>query len=243
MQRPASLPDGATLVATTDFQKAQMICSEAIDEHGWVVFDGPGGLGKTTAARSFCDKHPGRVIRVHLAAKAQGNAFLRRVLEVLGEPTFGDEEALLHRIANALGDQPVFIYVEEADQMNAAALRHLRYLYDDDNLAFAVLLVGINFRRLFELVPEVESRVSGRIPFRGIRAKDLVRTMRLYHPILADVPAQQIKEIDREHCRGNWRKWAVMVRRLVAYCDRKGITTPSEAVIAAALASLRKVAA
>ncbi|HEY5276192.1 MAG TPA: ATP-binding protein [Coriobacteriia bacterium] len=243
MQRPASLPEGASLVPTTDFQKTQMLCAEALEEHGWVVLDGPGGLGKTTAARAFCDKFPERVVRIHLAAKARGNSFLRRLLEELGEPTMGDEEALLMAAAKVLLDRPVLIYVEEADQMNASALRHLRFLYDNDDLTFAVLLVGVNFRRLFDLVPEIDSRVTGRIPFRGIQAKDLVRTMRQYHPILAKLPAEQIKAINREHCRGNWRKWAIMIRRLARYCARKGVETPNDSIIAAALASLRVVPA
>jgi hypothetical protein len=44
--------------------------------------------------------------------------------------------------------------------MNASALRHLRFLYDNDDVTFAVLLVGVNFRRLVDLVPEIDSRVT-----------------------------------------------------------------------------------
>lgn len=226
------LPAGATLVATEQLEVAHVLLSKIVASPDPAILQivGPPGSGKTTAVDEWCELHPDvEVARIALGELAKGNQVIRELLAAMGCPTGGDGLALRRRAVDALRGRSILIFIDEADMMNRAALRQIRYLFDysewliDANgrrrrvwpLRFGVVLVGSDFSTAWSLAPDLRSRVDWHASFGRIEANSLKRVLAAYHPVFAKTPVSLLRAIDSESCRGLWRDWRKLLRQVL----------------------------
>lgn len=231
---PEPLPEGAAEVETLQFQLVQHHCAEILTNHGMLKVHGKPGMGKTRSVDHFSSTTKAQVVKIHLAAKVRGNAILRDLCEGLGEPTSGDATVLLDRATKSLWERCVLIYVDEADQANKDGLRHIRYIYDrrdttnlekglpERKMRFAVVLVGMNFKPIERLAPELFSRVTRQVDFKPLEGAAMIAALQGYHHFFAGAEIELLTEINRDHVHGEWRGWRIFLEAGLAYGPAMG---------------------
>lgn len=231
---PRALPPGAHLVVTLAYRLVQQLGHEVLDIAGILLLWGPPGSGKTSAAAELARSVDVPVIWLHLASHAKGNEVLRKLLEGLGEETSGGGAVLLERARVGLGGRRLLVCVDEAHLLNRDALRQLRYLFDQPDAQFALVLTGADFTQAWDLAPEFESRISRHVEFGPLTGAKLLKALAEFHPVLAATEDALLKRIDRECAAGNWRSWEkVLVAAIGRGAD--AIVGISEAIAKAVL--------
>ena len=231
----APLPAGASLVETVPYRLTQRLLREVLGHRGCLEVSGPGGCGKTFAVDAHFERAEVDVVKVHLYAAVHGYGFVRRLIAELGGDPVGDAEGLMAALREAVGTRRVYVYVDEADNLNTDSLRVIRYLRDQRDLWIAFVLVGSSFQKAYRRVPELDTRVTRRVNFAPLAGRALADTLAAYHPFLATAEPDLIRRIDAEHCKGNWRSWSTMLETLLEYAARVGETALTPQLAAAAL--------
>lgn len=205
---PIILPPSAALVPTVPFRLVERLGDEVVRMAGILVAEGSPGTGKTCAVAEWCRHLEVPVIWLHLGDTAKGYEVLRALLVALGEEETGRESVLLDRARTSLADRRLLVVVDEAHLLNREALRQIRYLYDQRNAKFSLVLVGVDFRKPWDIAPELESRATRQVKFEELRGAPLRAALAAFSPVLAATDPDLLQRIDTECCRGNWRTWA-----------------------------------
>jgi hypothetical protein len=212
---PIVLPPSAALVRTLPFRLVERLGAEILRMAGILVAQGLPGTGKSCAVAAWCRSLEVPVIWLHLADTAKGYEVLRALLVALGEDATGREPVLLARARECLAGRRLLLAVDEAHLLNREALRQIRYLYDQPEARFSIVLVGVDFRRAWDLAPEFESRVTRRVDFSELVGAPLSAALAAFSPVLAATDRDLLGRIDRECCRGNWRTWAIVLETAI----------------------------
>jgi hypothetical protein len=204
---PRRLVPGASIVETLSYTLVQQLGHEVLDIAGILLVWGPPGHGKTCATAELARAVAVPVVWIHLAAAAKGNEVLRALLAGLGEEISGPTAVLLERARTSLAGRRLLVCVDEANLLNREALHQLRYLFDQPNTTFALVLTGSDFTRAWGAAPELESRISRQVEFGPLAGTRLTRALASFHPVLAATEPTLLRQIDRECAGGSWRTW------------------------------------
>lgn len=214
MLDPLTPPDlkgvvpGTSAVETVHFQLVQHLCDQVLALAGILLVRGPGGSGKTYAVTYWTDRASVPVVFLHLLKRTSDTAMLRAILSKLDQPTDGTGEILGQRASGALVGRELVIFVDEANLLNLEALRTLRYLHDQKQARFALVMTGVDFGRPFAGIPEFSSRLKREVRFEPLTGSVLMTALAATHPTLAKTDRQILRAIDRQYAHGLWRHWA-----------------------------------
>ncbi|WP_369192410.1 AAA family ATPase [Streptomyces sp. R08] len=198
----ASAETYANLVTTlnADAGKGAIMCV-----HGGV------GLGKTFAVNSHLDDlAPHTTLRIKVgSAKIQAlRAALYKKLDLPGEAPLNSTrcEAMLKE---ALSQTPRVLVVDEAQWLDTRAFEFIRELWDDEDTRLAVVLVGAEtcYQKIKNR-PALDSRILIWQRYKPLTPAEVLTVIPQYHPLWADVPADELLWIDDVACHGNFRQWA-----------------------------------
>ncbi|MFB7738465.1 AAA family ATPase [Streptomyces sp. NPDC056112] len=205
----------ANLVTTlaADGDSGAMMCV-----HGGV------GLGKTFAVNLHLDElAPDRTIRIKLSSsKIQAlRAALYRKLDLPGDAPASSTRCET-MIKEALSEAARVLVVDEAQWLDTRAFEYIRELWDDEDTRLAVVLVGAeNCYHKIKNRPALDSRILVWQRYKPLTPTEVLTSIPRYHPLWADVPADDILWIDDLACHGNFRQWAK-----ITYLLQEALTCP-----------------
>lgn len=217
LYRPAPPPAGASMVPTDYYEQTIQFGRQMFAVHGSLKLEGPPGTGKTTAAIALCRALGVPVLPLHLASTAHGHEVVRGMLRTLGEDTSGVGQLLRERAATALARRPMVVFLDEAHLLNKEALQTIRWLFDQPDAKFLLLLTGVDFTRAWRICPEFPSRIARQVDFVRLAGKDLTPALARHHPVLKATPRPTLQRLDRRICKGTWRKWDQVLYFAVGY--------------------------
>ncbi|MGQ4479334.1 AAA family ATPase [Streptomyces sp. SAS_276] len=202
MLTDASAETYANLVTTlnADAGKGAIMCV-----HGGV------GLGKTFAVNSHLDDlAPHTTLRIKVgSAKIQAlRAALYKKLDLPGEAPLNSTRCET-MLKEALSDTPRVLVVDEAQWLDTRAFEFIRELWDDEDTRLAVVLVGAEtcYQKIKNR-PALDSRILIWQRYKPLTPAEVLTVISQYHPLWADVPADELLWIDDVACHGNFRQWA-----------------------------------
>jgi len=204
---PVRLPIGAVPVLTVPFEAVQAFGRQVLALAGILLILGPSGTGKTYAADTLCSILGVPVVKLHLGSRARGFDVLRTLLEQLGLPSTSTGRLLLEEAREALRDRVLVIYVDEAHNLNAEALQQIRYLFDQRDARFALVMTAVDFTTAYASTPELATRISRQVEFGRMEGAALLRALKAHHPILNATKDEVLRRVDQYPCRGVWRLW------------------------------------
>jgi hypothetical protein len=187
------------------------------------------GLGKTFAVNLHLDElAPHTTLRIKLSSsKIQAlRAALYKRLELPGQAPLNSTrcEALLKE---ALAEKPRVLVVDEAQWLDTRAFEFIRELWDDEDTRLAVVLVGAEtcYQKIKNR-PALDSRILVWQRYTPLTPGEILTVIPQYHPLWADVPADDLLWIDDLACHGNFRQWAKITYLIQ---EQGGGTTPDNA--------------
>jgi DNA transposition AAA+ family ATPase len=204
---PVRLPIGALPIPTEPFEAVQAFGRQVLALAGILLILGPSGTGKTYSADTLCATLGVPVVKLHLGSRARGFDVLRTMLQELGLPSTSTGRLLLEEAREALRGRVLVIYVDEAHNLNAEALQQIRYLFDQRDACFALVLTAVDFSGAYASTPELATRISRQVEFGPLRGVALLKALKAHHPILKATTDEVLRRLDQYACRGVWRRW------------------------------------
>ncbi|MGW9498183.1 AAA family ATPase [Streptomyces prasinus] len=182
------------------------------------------GLGKTFAVNLHLDElAPTRTVRIKLSSsKIQAlRTALYKKLDLPGEAPTSSTRCET-AIKEALSETPRVLVVDEAQWLDTRAFEFIRELWDDEDTRLAVVLVGAeNCYQKIKNRPALDSRILVWQRYKPLTPTEILSLIPQYHPLWANVPADDILWIDDLACHGNFRQWAK-----ITYLLHEATTTP-----------------
>ena len=201
--------------------------------HGIVAVDGPVGVGKSFAV-DLAAKDVGQpVFWLDMPDRPKGKETTARILQLLtGRHTNVrlPEYALLNDVLDLLAGRSCLLIVDEAQNLNQSSLRQIRYLHEQPESCFTLVLVGFGVRQVLELhTPELADRVRRWVQGRPIPLEAVGKAVRAYHPIFA---ATEPAVIDRlyQSAGGTLRHGGLILEAALAFGLRAERGIPDSAV-------------
>lgn len=114
------------------------------------------------------------------------------------------EESLL----GFFGQGPQVFAIDEVDRLGALGIEYLRYFLAQSTNRTTFVLIGFRLKAFLAANPAMDSRVARRVEFRPLAGKELLETLRAYHPRFAATDAGLLLEADRAFAKGVFRRWA-----------------------------------
>ena len=210
-------------VATHAFANT-MAHADIIQEVGGIlaVFGSP-GLGKTFATRTYLAKQSPQPIYIPFAASATHLQLVKRLHRMLiADPDLerrGKRSAetfdLVDEVGNALAWQRRIIVIDEAAFLTVRGLQTIRSLHDRPDARWSLFIVGTNVDRRLRAVPELLSRVNGKVEFTPFTLREITEHLHAYHPVFANTNDDVIEWLFRNGCGGRFRAWATILQRFL----------------------------
>jgi hypothetical protein len=124
-----------------------------------------------------------------------------------------------------LSDTPRVLVVDEAQWLDTRAFEFIRELWDDADTRLAVVLVGAEtcYQKIKNR-PALDSRILIWQRYQPLTPTEVLTVIPEYHPLWADVPADELLWIDDVACHGNFRQWAKITYLIH---DQQGGTGPN----------------
>lgn len=225
VRTPRVYPAPADVVPTRWFKLAQLACADLVDGLKIGLVTGDPGVGKTHALRHFtagCALPAHRLVPPEM--KSPKPVLVRMLRAVAGGCDSSDTVYDLEdELVSVLSERPRAVVVDEAHRMNALHLNQLRSLHDHEATQFALILVGgVDCAKVIRRDPHLSSRVARHVHFQRLSNDDLLDTLRAYHPLLEDTARDVIEDVDREFCRGVFRRWEELLSAYIKHAPAFG---------------------
>jgi len=222
-------PRDSEVVMTKEFLLSQIALEDVIEYRAMGAFVGIAGTGKTfTIKELVASLKDVRVIWVEFENEPTERHMAQVLLKKLADrETNATRYKISSQILDELSlqgpDEPILLVIDEAQRLTTKNFEYLRYLHDHAQCEFALLFLGGNncWEKL-RAEPMLESRIFRRVNFRPMSTADVLRSMRVYHPMYELASDELIGRIDA-HCRGIFRQWAQVTTTIQDLHQRRGV--------------------
>ncbi len=203
------------LVATPAFTEAVNLASAVAALNEIVLFDGPAGTGKTTAAR-YVAKACRRPCAVVTIPERHTQLTLLRLVHagVTGTDHLGGQYRITNDLLKALRLWRGVLVIDEMHLCGVTGLQTLVYLFEQSQRAFAVFIVGTGVAATVAQYANMQTRVFATVDFEPILHSELVAIVGQMDPRLAATPDHVLKGHNDRTCSGLLRRWANTVKWL-----------------------------
>lgn len=234
---------GARTINTEHFaETVEAIADDVVPERAIGVVYGEAGLGKSFATSYAETEQQLPVARLEFAPRTTMKALTERLLRQLtGVKHEGERFDLSEDLLDVLGETPRLVVVDEAQRLGYECIESLRWLHDQPETDFALILVGGN--GCFELLcryPMLQRRVYRWVEFRPLDPEDVVEIIPSYHPIYERTDPAVISLIDRSFAHGNFGHWAVFTKTAAGICERRDADRVTEQIARASVKAVNR---
>ena len=228
-------------VPTTCFTRAQLLLRRTVETNTVALLSGPAGCGKTYALEQFVASSAtaGRPYTwLDMPPQPTPKELVVRTLKsVTGtaprRTRTGDE--LTEELAELLHGSRHVLVVDEAHNLKTQQLNQLRYLHQRGKFTWTLVLAGSRLREAVDALPELATRATGLALFEPMTNSELLAALRAWHPLLAETADPQLRYIDKEWGRGNFRRWAIFLREALQLAPTLNATKLTDKLVAAVL--------
>jgi hypothetical protein len=227
-------PDGAAIIGTEAFLRTLTTIREISEQRLIGAVYGDPGLGKTFAVKSALDQLEGvTVCNLQMPERATPRVLTMALINALtGVIPKGERFLLQQELIEILRGEHRLLVVDEAQYLQRQSIEALRFLHDDTETDFGLVLVGGH--GCFETIsryPMLKNRTKRWVEFPPIADIEIPPVMASYHPLLADTPTELLLEIDERFGRGVWRNWEAFLFDAIASCEEHDLDTVNEFVM------------
>lgn len=216
--------DGLATVRTSVLDGVELRVLEAALHRSLCVVTGDCGTGKSFSVGRAADlaatRIPGlEIVWLELAGTTKGRQLmfsLGRQLMPAGAKLTGTEWELRNQLREELTARRLLLVIDEGERIAKSAMGNLRWMLDDPDGQFGMVLIGTSEMRL---PPELKSRASATVRVPRIDDADAPKLLSGFHPFFARQDPKLLEKHNRIHARGEWRAWAHFLRRAVDYLD------------------------
>ena len=217
------LPD-ARLIPTPAFMTVDGAVQRAQVEPGVVILHGPTGTGKRTAIDYWADRHHVASERLAFANPPDLWELSDRLASlVLADTSRRNLIELQQKVIAKLGVEPRPIWINP-DQMTAAGVRLIRYIWEESGAGWPVLITCSDpgsARVANDGVPLDNAHV---IRFRTLTKPEVITWIPGYHPMYNDAPDQWLVFIDDRYAHGLLSRWKTFTRSMTRLAAQEGST-------------------
>lgn len=201
--------ENAALVPTTATRTTHAHLRTVIKAHGIMCVHGRVGLGKTVAINTTLrDLAPRSTVKTTSPKLARIRETLYRQMGLPGDPP-GKPATVDKALRHALSERPWVVVCDEAQMLDSKTFDFFRELWDDRATQMTLVFVGAeNCHAKIRARPALASRVLIWQQFSPLRPQEVATVIPRYHPLWAEVSAEDIQWINDLACHGNFRNWA-----------------------------------
>jgi len=220
----------ANTVATAYLKQTQRAIGDLVAARAMGVVYGEAGLGKTFAVERSFEALEVRPAEIDFALRTTTKGLIVKLLEALtGVRHQGTQTRLEPLLLDALRETPRAVKIDEGQRLHYEAVEFLRFLHDDPETQFALVIVGGNgCYELLTRYPMLCSRFYRWVEFHRLREDELLRFLPRFHPLYESADPGLLRKVDRELGRGNLRSWAAFTKTaadLITEHGLDGLTT------------------
>ena len=234
------------LAETPSMKRAEIAFHLTCKQRNIMLIDGPPGTGKTTATARWASQAEAGgtpAIYVVIPERPSINDVLRIIIEALrGVRSTGTKHDMENEARAYLAEFGGLLIVDEVQNLKRTGIQELRYLHDDTQTDFAMLLSGWQAEEIITQHPDLDSRVAYRTRFTPIEHSDLPAVIADMAPWLSTDEPGLLPYIDATYAAGNMRLWSLFLtaahdagmttlnhadaNALIAVCDQSRLEGP-----------------
>jgi len=212
---PRHLPgtEDASIVETFYFRQVSAAVEQmtSLRKPKPVVVQGIPGLGKSFSVHLATSALAIPTYWLEMPNHPKGKETISRIYhKLIGRmpPARTSGYVLLEEVLDALRGRDCVIVIDEVQNLNQESLRELRYLDDDLDTDFLLVLAGCNVRHhLKQYCPELDNRVGRCVSFEPFSGPEMREVLDVYHPLFANTDTDVLLTL-YESLGGNFRNWA-----------------------------------
>lgn len=215
------VPD-ARLVPTPAFMTVDGAVQRTQAEPGVVILHGPTGTGKRTAIDYWADRHDLESERLAFANPPDLWELSDRVASlVLADTARRNLIDLQRKIIAKLRVEPRPLWFDP-DQMTAAGVRLIRYIWEESGASCPVLITCSDpgFARVAHDGVLLDN--AHVIRFRPLTKPEVITWIPGYHPVYNDAPDQWLVFIDDRYAHGLLSRWKTFTRSMTLLAAEEG---------------------
>ncbi|MGW7521142.1 AAA family ATPase [Streptomyces sp. NPDC054796] len=187
------------------------------------------GLGKTFAVNLHLDElAPHTTIRIEAVSSdrqpLRDHLYSKLDLHELAPAQRNHWEA----VKEAFSATPRVLVVDEAQKLKTRDFEFLRELWDAHETRVAIVLVGAeSCYQKIKHRPALASRILVWQRYKPLTPDEVLTVIPHYHPLWAEVPAQDLLWVDDLACHGNFRQWAKITYLMQENASTSAPSSPS----------------
>ena len=204
------LPAGAELVHTAALQNLLDGARAVLQSRKTILIGGKPGGGKSLAMATLQAALPVRCAEVLIEADTNGKDAVAALYEAVIGQRPGDQirRELTYELRDALSEEPLVLFIDEAQNIELSVLRNLRFLLQYPGTKFAMVLGGTGIVERVQSIGMLNSWVRKRVNFNPMTGTVLLDVLGRWHPMLSNAQDDLLLEIDRVYAHGNLRCWS-----------------------------------
>lgn len=130
------------------------------------------------------------------------------------------------------------VVVDEAHNLSVKRLQQLRYLHQQGEFTWTLILVGVTIAEALFTASELRTRTEGLVLFSPLTGAELLVTLKQMHPLFASSSNDALRYVDSQYPQGCLREWARFLRIAKELAPKLKTTHLNDKLIAAGLAAV-----